>query len=354
MTTKAAITIHVQAANAPNLYAWNTNGELCGGWPGTALSETKEVKGTTFFFKTFEVEELNIIFNNNGGGQTGNIEGIKENAFFTYDGNNGYQNVTDQYVETPVQKNPYSVTFVNGEKWEQVYAYTYNPELSGSWPGTQLSKTGTTTLNGADYDVYTYAFEAVSAPANIIFNSGVGGTQTADLTFEDGKTYDVTVPVYATIETVQFVGDFNDWSEGTMTKSDDYIWTTTLVLSDTSIVEFKLLVNGDKWIGANQMSIEAPELWIESTEDGGNLTLMNNQTGFESYAITATWQRGESATEGWTLKIEGLDKRVDTGIKAIDTAIGEGARIYNMQGVRVDGKVKKGIYIVGGKKYAVR
>lgn len=197
----------------------------------------------------------------------------------------------------------------------------------------------------------------MSAPANIIFNNGLEGDdkqQTADLTFEDGKTYDVTVPVYATIETVQFVGDFNDWSEGTMTKSDDYIWTTTLVLSDTSIVEFKLLVNGDKWIGANQMSIEAPELWIESTEDGGNLTLMNNQTGFESYAITATWQRGESATEGWTLKIEGLDKRVDTGIKAIDTAIGEGARIYNMQGVRVDGKVKKGIYIVGGKKYAVR
>ena len=48
----ASITIHVSAAEAPNLYVWGTdaqgkNSEPAGKWPGKLLTETKEVNGTT-------------------------------------------------------------------------------------------------------------------------------------------------------------------------------------------------------------------------------------------------------------------------------------------------------------------
>ena len=81
-----------------------------------------------------------------------------------------------------VNEETYTATFYNDNNWTNVYAYTYNSETLGTWPGTQLS--------GTD-GVYTVTFNAYGAPANIIFNNGNSGTgnQTADLDFEDGANY---------------------------------------------------------------------------------------------------------------------------------------------------------------------
>ena len=80
----------------------------------------------------------------------------------------------------------YTASFKNSIGWEDVYAYTYGPETLGGWHGKIMKKDG---------DVYTISFFAATAPANIIFNDGTGGvvgeSQTADLAFIDGKTYDM-------------------------------------------------------------------------------------------------------------------------------------------------------------------
>ncbi len=90
----AAISIYVKSPTAPNLYAWySVNGkttEYCGGWPGTRLSDTKQIGDDTYYYWTFaDVESINIIFNNNGA-QTADITGITEDTYFTYDGSHGY------------------------------------------------------------------------------------------------------------------------------------------------------------------------------------------------------------------------------------------------------------------------
>ncbi len=85
----------------------------------------------------------------------------------------------------------YTVSFKNSIGWENVYAYTYGPETLSGWHGTEMNKVG---------DVYTISFFAATAPANIIFNDGVGNvvgeSQTANLVFTDGKTYDMVSPGY--------------------------------------------------------------------------------------------------------------------------------------------------------------
>ena len=85
----------------------------------------------------------------------------------------------------------YTVSFKNSIGWENVYAYTYGPETLSGWHGTEMNKVG---------DVYTISFFAAIAPAKIIFNDGVGNvvgeSQTANLVFTDGKTYDMVSPGY--------------------------------------------------------------------------------------------------------------------------------------------------------------
>ena len=87
-----------------------------------------------------------------------------------------------------VEPTSFTVTFKNSIGWENVYAYTYNSETLGAWPGKAM-----TIVDG----VYTISFKAVAAPANIIFNNGGSGegNQTEDLVFENGKEYDMAAPV---------------------------------------------------------------------------------------------------------------------------------------------------------------
>lgn len=90
-------------------------------------------------------------------------------------------------VETP-QKNTYTATFYNDANWNTVKAFAWTTDGNvtdnylGAWSGTAI--------NGED-GVYTLTFQAVEAPANIIFNNGNSGegNQTADLVFENGASY---------------------------------------------------------------------------------------------------------------------------------------------------------------------
>ena len=91
----ADITIYVKADVAPYLYVWN--GADNGSWPGTQMTETAVVKGTTFWKQTFSSTGFNIIFNNNSGGQTKDITGIISDRYFTYDGNSTFTDVTEDY-----------------------------------------------------------------------------------------------------------------------------------------------------------------------------------------------------------------------------------------------------------------
>ena len=100
-------------------------------------------------------------------------------------------------VSATLEKKKYTVSFKNSIGWENVYAYTYGPETLGGWPGTAMT---------VDGDI---SFDSGEAPAKIIFNDGVGNvvgeSQTANLDFVDGKTYDMVSPGY------YIVGNMTSW-----------------------------------------------------------------------------------------------------------------------------------------------
>ena len=177
----------------------------------------------------------------------------------------------------------YTCTFVNGPQWEKVYAYTYSPELNGAWPGIELAKSGTTTINDIEYDVYTYTVESATAPGMIIFNKGEGGdgNQTGNLEFVNGKQYEDMVPALTHTYTVvggsaELFGEtWNpEYTANDMTLSSDdqtYTWTKEGVELEAGTIQYK---------------VAQDHAWSVSYPNSGNSTKAIDQAGIYNVTIT--------------------------------------------------------------------
>lgn len=109
MARAITATVYVKAENPLYLYSWySANGitsQPLGVWPGTLMTETAVVKGESFWKMTIETSDdavsFNIIFNDGNGHQTADILGLASDRYFTYDGNAGYQDVSEEYETVP-------------------------------------------------------------------------------------------------------------------------------------------------------------------------------------------------------------------------------------------------------------
>ena len=72
-------------------YCWDSNDQqMCGNWPGTAVTDTKIVGGVKFYYKTFVISgsnySVNFVFNQGGSTasshQTVDVTGVRETSFF--------------------------------------------------------------------------------------------------------------------------------------------------------------------------------------------------------------------------------------------------------------------------------
>ena len=101
LNMQAAVTIYVQADEAPYIWAWNADGDVFSvAWPGPQMTEKKTVNGTEFWVYTFDdtvTLPVNILFNNGAGSQTGDINGITTDRYFTYNGTSSFVDVTEEY-----------------------------------------------------------------------------------------------------------------------------------------------------------------------------------------------------------------------------------------------------------------
>ena len=146
----AVITIYVTAPSAPTMYAWgNNNGQEiypCGSWPGKTLTETTVIDGKTFYYFTVDdLDSVNVIFNN-GGNQTGNIEGITEDTFFEYDGNSSAKKL-DNIDVTPVPAVRFSPNGGDFQGTVSVTASAYNATSAWYKIGNGAQKNFTSTAN---------------------------------------------------------------------------------------------------------------------------------------------------------------------------------------------------------------
>ena len=214
---------------------------------------------------------------------------------------------------------------------------------------------GNFTLTNSTAGYQTYTFTAIWTPSP---------DPTAGWTLKiEGKDERVVEIPDAVITNVELRGAFNEWTAGTtvLEPTDvENVYEGTLDLTATKDdQEFKLVVNAegvenDIWIGnGSDTQFDAPEGWIVGLEDGDwNYVLKNSTTGYQTYTVTATWTPSSDAGKGWTLKIEGKDERIATGIEAWRTEFRDG-HYYNLQGVRITNP-KRGVYIHNGHKVVVK
>ena len=155
-------------------------------------------------------------------------------------------------------ENKYTASFKNSIGWENVYAYTYGPETLSGWHGTEMNKVG---------DVYTISFYAATAPSKIIFNDGTGGTvgesQTENLDFTDGKTYDMVSPGY------YIVGNMTSWElnkDYKMTKNEG--------------------ADADEYMKIAMPLVDGNQFKVVKTEDGTDITTWYPGGETPNYTIT--------------------------------------------------------------------
>lgn len=246
----------------------------------------------------------------------------------------------------------YTIRYVNGTNISPVNVYTFSDEECGVWPGTAMTKMDTYTVNGEDFDVYSYTFDALFAPEKVIFTDNKG-FQTADLTFINGKTYG-----YQTYSVVGTGSIFSsDWDEEGTTnfmKSDGeggYVYTLSnveLTAQDMALKVVKREGSTTNWYDGGDVALKIPADGIYDITVTSTSTLKTE----ESAVVTATATRiTETAAVGTTgYGTFSSDYALDfTGITDIVPYRAEAASDGKVSMTKVTGKVpaNTGLFIAG-------
>ena len=176
--TKAPVTVYVQDASGWEnlyLYMWGDK-ELCGGWPGAAVTETEKIGTVTY--KKIVVDDAegraeNLIFNNNDGTQTESFAVTLSGELFVSLG-------ADAVITAIDPRNPDIKILVNNKTdWNAIALYAYgDAEAFGGWPGA--TPVGFEEVKGVKYTVFGLPAEMAGKTLNLIFNNNGGGKQLAD------------------------------------------------------------------------------------------------------------------------------------------------------------------------------
>lgn len=184
----------------PYTHTWTDGGDAYDTWPGTQMQSV----GGGYYFAMVNQNANRIIFNDNGGAQTADLE-IPGN-FAIYDMATGsWAGYLSDIVDVtkfpldpsllpdnptpgpgpdepipPVTDGTY-IYFKDALNWGSVYCHVWTSGggSAAEWPGLQMESMG----NGI------YRCEIDSAYNMVVFNNGGNGQQTADLTIEYDKAY---------------------------------------------------------------------------------------------------------------------------------------------------------------------
>lgn len=183
----ADVTVNVKCDVAPHIYAWdNSQNKLTeNGFPGDVMSETKVVKGITYYTMTFEgASSINLLFTNNDL-QTGDFNGLTGEVFFNYDGAHcAYGKIPDNIAYEAGNV----VYFVNTKNWTNVNCHLHNGGTTSTNAMTYVA------LDGAGQKIYKWGPQSLSfTPSGVIFNNGnwasQGGVETPSIAYAQGGYY---------------------------------------------------------------------------------------------------------------------------------------------------------------------
>ncbi len=176
--TKDPVAVYVQDASGWEnlyLYMWGDK-ELCGGWPGMAVTETEKIGSVSY--KKIVVDDAegraeNLIFNNNDGTQTESYAVTLSGELFV--------SLDAEGVITAIDpRNPDIKILVNNQtNWDAITLYAWgDAEAFGGWPGA--TSVGFEEVKGVKYTVFGLPADMAGKSLNLIFNNNGGGKQLAD------------------------------------------------------------------------------------------------------------------------------------------------------------------------------
>ena len=300
-------------------YVWTDGENPVEAWPGKVLYRYTMDDTNTYYVYTwqFQADEYpaKVLFHNGENGDAKSIDLDFVNA-------KQYQLADNEVMHK------YTATFVDGGNWGEnatMYGYTYRHEdgnddvaLHG-WTEVTMGEPTTTTIDGVEYNLYTYTSPySLVEPNKIIFHNGT--TQTANLDFENGKQYSAGLPsVYvlvgedATIFPAQWDAES---SELVLTKNEDDTYSyefATIELSTSTPLAFKVVDRGNSawvWYPANNnVEVTVPEDGTYNliiTFDGTNVSYTCNATT-ETFTVgEAGWATAKTAHAVDFSNVEGL------------------------------------------------
>ena len=175
------------------------------------------------------------------------------------------------------------------------YIYMWEGGSTNEWPGNKLNSYSTTTIKNKTW----YVVPIAASSTKYILNNG-NGTKTGDLSASsdiylvysgNNTATDVTNEMTNTPDVYYVRGNneaffgSNSWgnNDNVMTTTDEtnYTWTSTgqATLSAGDVIEFKVVKNGNEWIGDN---------------NGDNITCTATQNGI--YTLTVNYATGGTPT----------------------------------------------------------
>lgn len=186
-----ALTINVKASQEPYVYAWdNDQNPLLDAYPGTKLTNTKNVGGQTWYYIDIDATNVNLILSfGTDDTKTGDINNIAGNRYFEF-ANNNADNLTD-YFDLPdgvnYEANPFTY-LVNTKNWNSVKAYVWGANgNNAAYPGEIMTYVGT---NGNGNKVYKWTGATPVNPTNVIFSNGDNSNdKSGDLTWKNGAVW---------------------------------------------------------------------------------------------------------------------------------------------------------------------
>ena len=170
---KQGVTIYVESATAPYLYVWDGAGDKPNGdWPGKQMYKTCTIDGQDYWYETFKVDGLNIIFNGGQGQpQTKDITNVTSDTFYRLNTDTG---ADGKYACEPLSgiTAPTKHVSVYAKATEAPYLNVWGNDINYN---AQMWKTED--IDGTKYYYDSFAAETI----NYNFNDG-GTNKTADFT----------------------------------------------------------------------------------------------------------------------------------------------------------------------------
>ena len=232
---KQGVTVYVKknGDTAPYLYANTTNWQnLSGAWPGKQMYKTRTIDSQDYWYETFKVDGLNIIFNDGRDlqdeseklkAQTENIEGVTSDTFYELytdtEAERQYAYRTLTGITAPTQ---HVTVYAKATEAPHLKVWGNDMNGNGNSPGAQMWKTEN--IDGTNYYYDSFAAGTI----NYLFNDGVGDGN-GNYTEGINKTANITNITATKYYEVQKPGAFNVTEEGRITiyckaSSAPYIW----------------------------------------------------------------------------------------------------------------------------------